>query len=195
LLSAALMPKKGPPTWLEPYLARKIRWDPGTFSAEARTYPHYREWLDRYVQSHHDYLSYDEIGGDPELNMAYLNDLRKRGYKPIPVYHKGMPDSLLREPRLAIGGLVAMSDAERLAYLDDLFYRDGELRITGEVHLLGVCQRRWFERYHAASGDSTTWIPRFPNGQAKTGEEWMTEYGEREIPFIQPALTQRRFAI
>lgn len=197
LLSVSLLPKKGPPAWLEPYLGRNVLWDPGTFSVDARTYPHYREWLSRYVRPHHRYLSYDEIGGDPDLNMAYLQDLRRRGFNPIPVYHPGMPKSVLSAPRVAVGSLVGMqADEVRQRHLDGLFYGEvNAFRPDAEVHLLGMGKDSWFERYPATSGDSTTWIPRFPWNRETTTDEWMRRYGVQEIPLITPETVQRRLAI
>jgi hypothetical protein len=124
LLSATLL--RNYPSWLAMRLkGRKVRWDPGTFSEDSISYTKYRLMIDRYFRSADDYLQYDEIG-DEEATAWYLRDMRKRGYKPIPVL-QGKSYHLLRaEPLVAIGGLVGMQDDERKRYLDEILFHHAE---------------------------------------------------------------------
>lgn len=186
LLSVTLLRKC--PSWLGGYLQnRRVIWDPGTFSEDAIAYHRYRAYLDRYARGQDEYLQYDEIG-DPEATEWYLKDMRRRGYDPVPILQPGGTVTLLHEKRVAIGGLVKLSEANRKHYLDDLFYNH---EVAARVHLLGMCRVEWFEPYRAVfSGDSTTWIPRSEWNRRKTIAEWMEEYGEQWIPHIPRSSTQ-----
>lgn len=179
--------------WLFPYLdepmadgsLRHVIWDPGTFSDDAVSYQTYRRIVD-YIRErwpHHEYLQYDEIG-DPEATAFYLEDMRRRGYDPIPVLTVGGDKSLLREPRVMVGGVARMGPKVRRAYLDHLF--DGFTPAPDQyVHLLGMSQKPWFHEYQATGGDSTTWIPRAPYNRRLTIDEWVArDYGEQDIPYI-----------
>lgn len=189
LLSATLL--RNYPSWLAMRLkGRKVRWDPGTFSEDAICYTKYRSMIDRYFRSADDYLQYDEIG-DEEATTWYLKDMRRRGYKPIPVL-QGQAFHLLRqEPLVAIGGLVRMEDQQRRKYLDEIFYDHKPL---SKIHLLGMMKHEWFAPYEQAlDGDNTSWIPRSEWNRRKTIPEWMKEYGEQWIPhkprdFVQMAM-------
>ena len=188
LLSVTLLRRKIPP-WLSVHLpGLTILWDPGTFMAGAVSYRDYRRFLEQHEPWCRDYLQYDEPG-DPVATAWYLGDMRRRGFHPIPVLQPGGDLSLLDEPQVAIGGLVPMSRLARIAYLDALFYPKGYPRRVGHVHLLGMSQAFWFLRYPAASGDSTTWIPRAPYNRRKTVAQWLAEYGRRPIPLLGPPAT------
>lgn len=189
LLSATLLRRKdGLPDWIRPYLVgRFVMWDPGTITENAISYLSYRRFLDQHTSKHDEYLQYDEIG-DPEATDWYLSDMRKRGYRPIPVLQPGGDLILLKQPRVAIGGLVGMTDDNRQIYLDRLFYE--EKRDFGQIHLLGMSQQAWFKRYPVLSGDSTTWIPRGEYNRKKTYAEWMLEYGEQDISYEPPETIQ-----
>jgi hypothetical protein len=191
LLSVTLLRKY--PSWLTGYLQRRtVIWDPGTFSEDAVAYHRYRSYLDRYARSQDEYLQYDEIG-DPEATAWYLQDMRRRGYNPIPVLQPGGDVQLLQEKRVAIGGTVPMTAEQRRAYLDHLFY-DHDVRAS--VHILGMWRPEWFEPYaQAVSGDSTTWIPRSEYNRRKTIEEWLQGYGEQWIPFKPRTELQMRMVI
>lgn len=186
--------RRGIPEQLRPYLrGRKILWDPGTFSDEAISYLNYRRFIEAYVLPEHDYLQYDEIG-DPEATEWYLKDMRRRGFNPIPILQPGSSPELFNEPRLAIGGVArpTWSHEQRIAYLDSLFYPETGPRKVGWVHLLGLGSRDIFERYPAASGDATTWLPRQEPHRRRPISEWMKEYGEVDIPLRPPTQYQRR---
>jgi len=187
LLSATLLRKY--PAWLSGYLSRrKVLWDPGTFSADAMAYHRYRDYLDRFARSEDEYLQYDEIG-DAEATGWYLKDMRRRGYKPIPIYQPGASIELLQEQRLALGGLVPMKSEARRHYLDELLYNGP---VTARLHLLGMWRREWFEPYaHVISGDSTTWLPRGEYNRRKTQAEWLEGYGEQWIPFQPRSVIQQ----
>lgn len=191
LLSVTLLRKC--PSWLAGYMQnRTVIWDPGTFSEDAIAYHRYRAYLDRYARSQDEYLQYDEIG-DPEATGWYLQDMRRRGYNPIPILQPGGNTGLLQEKRVALGGLVKLPKTSRTEYLDSLFYNH---EVTARVHLLGMCRQQWFEPYGAAlSGDSTTWIPRSEWNRQKTVAEWMQEYGEQWIPHVPRRNTQIQLAL
>jgi hypothetical protein len=180
LLSATLLRKY--PSWLESYMRnRTVIWDPGTFTEDCISYQGYRAYLDRHAKSKHMYMQYDEIG-NPEATEWYLNDMRRRGYEPIPILQPGGDKGLLQNERMVfIGGTVPMSDGERMRYLDDLLGPG----ITAKVHLLGMMKPEWFAPYQAAvQGDNTSWIPRSEWNRRKSIEEWMQEYGEQWIPHV-----------
>jgi len=190
LLSSTLLRKY--PSWIDGYLtrSRSVIWDPGTFSNDPISYSYYRQFIDRYCKSHHQYLQYDEIG-DPEATAHYLTDMRRRGYKPIPIMQQGQHYLLRQEPLVAVGGLVMMEEQARRRYLDEVFY---DHRPTARIHLLGMIKHEWFAPYETAvQGDNTSWIPRSDWNRQKTIEQWLTEYGEQWIPyqprqFVQMAL-------
>ncbi len=186
LLSATLL--RNYPSWLATRLkGRKVRWDPGTFSEDSISYPKYRAMIDRYFRSSDDYLQYDEIG-DEEATAWYLKDMRRRGYKPIPVMQGKMFYLLRTEPLVAIGGLVRMQPEERQKYLDEIFY---DHKPFSQIHLLGMIQHQYFSPYeHASCGDNTSWIPRSEWNRKKTIEQWMKEYGEQWIPYLPRELVQ-----
>lgn len=178
LLSATLLRRY--PSWLESYMQnRDVIWDPGTFSDDCISYQGYRAYIDRHAKSKHKYMQYDEIGS-PEATEWYLKDMRRRGYKPIPILQPGGDRSLLHSEKMVfIGGTVPMSYGERMRYLDDLLGSG----ITAKVHLLGMMKAEWFAPYKAAvQGDNTSWIPRSEWNRRKSPEEWMKEYGEQWIP-------------
>ncbi|PWK03949.1 hypothetical protein [Tumebacillus permanentifrigoris] len=185
LLSVTLIRKRGGeiPDWLRPYHAdpeRRFRFDPGTFSEGPVSYQTYRLFLDRWCRPQDDYLQYDEIG-DPEATAWYLKDMRRRGYDPIPVLQPGGDTILLREPKVAIGGLLSLREEVRMLYLDRLLH--GPNKPAGEVQLLGIGKQDWYERYDVAtSGDCTSWIPRSEWNRRKSIEQWMEHFGEVEIP-------------
>jgi hypothetical protein len=186
LLSVTLLRKY--PTWLDQHLAnRTLIWDPGTFTEDSVSYTYYRQYIDKYMRSKDRYLQYDEIG-DAEATEYYLRDMRKRGYKPIPIMQGRSFHLLRQEPIVAIGGLVMMGDEERRRYLDEIFY---DYRPTAQIHLLGMIKHEWFTPYQTAiQGDNTSWIPRDEWNRRKTIEQWLTEYGEQWIPYRQREFVQ-----
>lgn len=188
LLSVTLLRKY--PNWLAQYLnGRSILWDPGTFSEDCVSYKYYRAYIDRYMKSQDQYLQYDEIG-DAEATAWYLADMRKRGYRPIPILQGNAYHLLHDEPMLAIGGLVRMNDSVRQEYLDHIFY---EHKPTARIHMLGMMRHEWFAPYReAVQGENTSWIPRSEWNRRKTIEEWMKEYGEQWIPHEPRKLVQLR---
>lgn len=178
LLSATLLRKY--PSWLEPYMRnRAVIWDPGTFTEDCISYQGYRAYIDRHAKSKHMYMQYDEIG-NPEATAWYLQDMRRRGYNPVPILQPGGDTRLLQTEQLVfIGGTVRMSEEERIRYLDGLLC--GPVR--ARVHLLGMMLPKWFAPYNAAvQGDNTSWIPRSEWNRRKTVAEWMQEYGKQWIP-------------
>lgn len=191
LLSATLLRRAngGMPEWIQTMLCgRSVIWDPGTFSEKALSYSAYRTWIDRNVRSRDQYLQYDEIG-DPEMTDFYLRNMHTRGYDPIPVLQPGGNESLLDEPRCAIGGTVPMAKSQRILYLNGLIYRRVR-RPTARLHILGMHSHEWFRRFPFASGDSTTWIPRGEFNRRKSISEWLSEYGEHDIRLEHPSEMQ-----
>lgn len=191
LLSVTLLIKQGLslPEWLLPYLKdRHLLYDPGTFSDGAVSYQTYRRFLEKWLRKNDTYLQYDEVG-DPEATAWYLQDMRRRGFKPIPVLQPGGDLELLKEPHLALGGLVRMDDVARSVYLDRLLH--GERKPEGKVHLLGIGKHEVYERYGAAThGDCTSWIPRSEWNRRKSIAEWMRGFGEVDIAYRPPEGTQ-----
>lgn len=186
LLSVTLLRKY--PNWLAQHLQnRTIIWDPGTFSEDPVSYSYYRQFIDRYMKSKDQYLQYDEIG-DAEATAWYLQDMRKRGYKPIPVLQGNAYYLLRQESLVAIGGLVRMEEGKRRRYLDEIFY---DHRPSARIHLLGMKDPQWFTPYlEAVQGDNTSWIPRSDWNRKKTVEQWMKEYGEQWMPYIPREMVQ-----
>lgn len=186
LLSVTLLRKY--PTWLDQHVAKRtVIWDPGTFSEDPVSYQYYRQYIDRYMRSKDRYLQYDEIG-DAEATAYYLKDMRKRGYKPIPVLQGNAFHLLRQEPIVAVGGLVRMGDEERKMYLDEIFY---DYQPTAKIHLLGMIKKEWFEPYRqAVQGDNTTWVR---GGQYKQYPEMLNNYGEQWIPHKERELIQLSF--
>ncbi len=192
LLSFTLLRRQanGLPEWLHPYLTgRQVVWDPGTYADRAVSYLDYRRFLDSIRGRGDPYLQYDEVG-DADATGWYLRDMRRRGYEPIPVLQPGGDVRLLEEPRVAIGGLVPMPPHQRQAYLDELFYGDGRMQPVGQVHLLGIVARQWFMRYPARSGDATTWLPRSEWNRSRSIAEWLSAFGEQDVPFRPPGEIQ-----
>jgi hypothetical protein len=183
LLSVTLLRKY--PNWLSNYLTNRIiMWDPGTFSDDSVSYKYYLNYLDRYARSKDEFLQYDEIG-DHEATSFYLKDMRRRGYKPIPILQPNGDLTLLKEKRIAIGGLVLMSKTNRKQYLNNLLNKN----VTANVHLLGMIGEKWFAPFNCSiTGDSTTWIPRAEWNRKKSIDEWLMLYGEQWIPFIEENL-------
>lgn len=179
LLSVTLLRKY--PDWLAQHLNKRVvMWDPGTFTEDSVSYSYYRTYIDRYMRSQDQYLQYDEIG-DPEATAWYLQDMRRRGYRPMAIMQGNAFHLLQSEPMLAIGGLVMMQDEERKRYLDSIFY---DQKPSARIHLLGMMKHEWFEPYQlAVQGDNTSWIPRSEWNRRKSIEEWMEEYGEQWIPY------------
>ena len=129
-------------------------------------------------------MQYDEIG-DHEATSFYLKDMRRRGYKPIPILQPNGDLTLLKEKRIAIGGLVSMSKTNRKQYLNNLLKKN----VTANVHLLGMIGEKWFAPFNCSiTGDSTTWIPRAEWNRKKSIDEWLMLYGEQWIPFIEENL-------
>lgn len=185
LLSCTLLRKY--PSWVDQYMGRDVMWDPGTFSEDPISYSYFRHYIDRYCRSHHRYLQYDEIG-DAEATEWYLKDMRRRGYKPIPILQGRAFHLLRQEPILAIGGLVKMEDEPRRRYLDEIFY---DHRPVGRIHLLGMIKHEWFAPYgEAIQGDNTSWIPRSEWNRQKSISQWMKEYGIQWIPHKPRELVQ-----
>lgn len=186
LLSVTLLRKY--PNWLSQHLkGRVVLWDPGTFTEDCVSYSYYRTYIDRYMKSQDQYLQYDEIG-DPEATAWYLKDMRRRGYRPMPIMQGNAFHLLQDEPMLAIGGLVMMGGDERKRYLDSIFY---DHKPSARIHLLGMIKPEWFAPYQKATqGDNTSWIPRSEWNRRKTIEEWMKEYGEQWIPYQPRELVQ-----
>jgi len=186
LLSVTLLRKY--PSWLQQHLSnRVVLWDPGTFSEDPVSYSYYRTYIDRYIRSIDQYFQYDEIG-DSEASLWYLQDMRKRGYNPIPILQANSFHLLKSEKKIAIGGLVRLSNEDRIRYLDQIFY---DYKPSAEIHLLGMKNKEWFEPYaQAIQGDNTSWIPRSKWNRKKSIEAWMLEYGEQWIPYKERQLRQ-----
>lgn len=181
LLSVALVGSKrtGVKPWIEPYLkTHKILFDPGVFSKGfSITLDEYIAFVKRYAVPYgHEYLQLDTIGNAEETERN-LEAMRAAGLDPIPVLQTGGDPELLKEPRVAIGGLLLMGKARRCEYLKQLFAEPG----LGSIHLLGVTDAELVQYTTADTMDSTSWIPR---RGPKRARDWSNDYGERFIPYV-----------
>ncbi len=182
LLSFGSLPKRWP-EWLDSYLqGRMVLWDPGTFSPEPPTYERYLSLLHEHARPQDEALAYDVIG-DGERTAWYLADMQRRGLAVVPVWQRGMGPELLSLPRCAVGGLVPRTPRQRVAVLRQLFWLpDGQLRPVGRVHLLGMGSYDLLRQVPAYSGDSRSWLAPWAWNRSRTPEEWMSRYGEQEVP-------------
>lgn len=111
-------------------------------------------------------LAWDVPGGDVLENTHWFLWCGSAGLpKMIPVFHPGMPWRFLGAMqticgRVAIGGLLRMPLRQRIAYLDELFFRpDGSLRTEGlRAHGCGMDHPEILARYPWASVDAMTWL-------------------------------------
>lgn len=175
-----------------------IIWDPGTFADDAINYPTYRRIAMDVILSnwpYHKLMQYDEVG-DPEATIWYRHDLRRRGIPCLSVIQPGESnlDWMESEQEFFVGGLVPMTQQpDRLtAYLDGLFYPNGQRRAFGRVHLLGVGQEWVMQRYPATSSDNTSFIKRVFVDKSKRLDDLIPLYGERDIPYVPPQSVQGR---
>lgn len=106
----------------------------------------------------------DEIIGldvifDGPGSLANYKALREQWPNIIPTYHVGEDMGILDEyasmtKRIAIGGLVNNTDANRETYVSKAFHK---YRDTLQIHGFGVTTQKHMERFPFFSVDSTTW--------------------------------------
>lgn len=116
-----------------------------------------------------DYISLDVIG-DSQLTIAFYDLLRLKGYTPIPVYHYGEDDSVLKyyfscgENRIALGGTVPITNKEIVV---DWCKKLCKQYPTIEFHLLGSTNKAVLESQCVHSCDSSSWYMMAVNGYPK----------------------------
>ena len=117
--------------WMRPYLEpRRIIWDPGTFSNHAATYAQYLAFLDAIGRDTGTYLQYDVVG-DARQTAHYLEDMRNRGYDPVPILQPG-GDAIILQARTNAG---CADDAAMRAWLIAELNRR---TLTATAHRCGV---------------------------------------------------------
>lgn len=175
LLSVAEM--RTYPKWLDLYVTnRSVVWSAGGAEIERPDYWSYLSYIDEHVMGHHAYLQYDDFC-NADATTWYLKDMRRRGYKPIPILQPGGNSMLLHfEDLVFMSGLPEMNDMERSAYLDKHLM----VGIRAKVHLLGINDARWFVPYSSAiQGDHRIianhrfWGHHRRERSIKFGEQWI----------------------
>jgi len=144
-------------------------------------------------------LAWDVPGGDVLENVHWFLWCGSAGLpKMVPVFHPGMPWRFLGAMqalcgRVAIGGLLRMPLRQRIAYLDELFFRpDGSLRTEGlRAHGCGMDHPEILARYPWDSVDSMTWLN--PRRFAKGGtlQEAIRRQADKERIRYRPVVRQR----
>ena len=116
-----------------------------------------------------DYISLDVIN-DSDLTVAFYNIMRMKGYNPIPVYHYGEDECVLKHylssgaTRIALGGTVPIRNKAVVAkWCSDLHSRYPDV----EFHLLGSTSKVVLESSSVSSCDSSSWYMMAVNGFPK----------------------------
>lgn len=177
--------------------------DSGAFSAlreEVEIRPDvYAKFLERYGHQCDSYINLDAIpkGSGPQAkansaeetlkNQKYLESL---GFKPIPVFHKGEPDSYLKHyvdnyEYIAIGGLVdSQTHLEFFKHIWDKFLTkpDGTPRL--KVHAFGMTTVKHMVAYPWYSVDSSTWLIQSKLGWIAIPKRGAQDWLWNETPLI-----------
>lgn len=116
-----------------------------------------------------EYISLDVIG-DSDLTTAFYNIMRTKGYTPIPVYHYGEDDCVLKyylscgEKRVALGGTVPIRNKALVAEWCTALHTTHP---TVDFHLLGSTSHVVLESLSVKSCDSSSWYMMAVNGFPK----------------------------
>jgi len=144
-------------------------------------------------------LAWDVPGGAADENLHWFLWCGSVGLpKLVPVFHPGMPWRFLGVMqtlcgRVAIGGLLRMPLKQRIAYLDELFYRpDGSLRTPGvRAHGCGMDHPEILARYPWASVDAMTWLNPRRFGKGGSLQEAVRRQADKARIRYRPVLRPR----
>ena len=137
------------------------------------------------VYANLDVISTGKIGNKESAKKTLKNQkiMEKAGLKPLPVFHYGEPleylqDYVNRYDYISLGGMVPISNAQLIPWLDHLFTEhltDAEGMPKVKIHGFGLTSLRLMLRYPWYSVDSTSWVvtgrlgsiyvPRYRQGQ------------------------------
>ncbi len=113
-------------------------------------------------------------------NYLHLKDL---GVPALPVYHYGEDPKWLdvfvaETDYICLGGMVSITGADRMRWLDSTFKRALKLRPQVRIHGLGIGDLSLIERFPWYSVDSTTWLR-----LAAMGNIWVPRVHKGEFVF------------
>lgn len=106
-----------------------------------------------------DYVSLD-ILGDSAASLEVWQEMRRRGFDPIPVFHYEQPEHILEAylaagaKRIALGGTVPIRNKAAVAEWIRLI----TWQYPAQYHLLGSSSRRIINHCDIESADASTWI-------------------------------------
>lgn len=111
------------------------------------------------------YANLDVIG-DPAGTLENQKIMEAAGLSPLPCFHYGEPleylkDYLARYDYLALGGMVPISTADLILWLDEIFGKyicDQQGYPKIKIHGFGLTSLRLMLRYPWYSVDSTSWV-------------------------------------
>lgn len=192
LLSVTLNRRKNGlwPEWMMKHITpeRKIIFDAGFSEKNRVTFENYLQFIKDNARPQDEYLQYDIIG-DPVETAKYLEIMLQRGFKPIPIFQKGGDREILHLPKVAIGGLVRLSEKERISRLDDIFFNKG-VGATTETHALGMWRESFFNRYPLNRGDSSEWIRNVVDKRRSNWQTPMSDYGVKDYEYKTKTMIQ-----
>lgn len=118
----------------------------------------YAQFIKRHQSVLYDVFNLDRTG-DPEESMHNLNYLHRQGIKAIPIWHPQSSEESLEElvkdsrnfELIAIGGLLSLSEPERVKVLHSILERYGDHQ---NFHILG-CSNTEIFKGHVFQCDST----------------------------------------
>jgi hypothetical protein len=106
------------------------------------------------------YIALDVIG-DSELTIKYFEIMRLKGFYPVPVYHYGDPEEVLKYyiemgiDYIALGNTVPIQNKGAVAaWINELMGKYPAIKF----HLLGSSSRKIIEGTKIYSVDSSTWF-------------------------------------
>lgn len=114
------------------------------------------------------YISLDVIG-DADMTYDYYKIMKKKGFKPIPVFHYAANEKYLRlyaadTNYIALGATVPIKDKGLVAkWINNLQFKYPNI----EFHLLGSSSQKITMWTDIKSCDSSTWIMAAVNGMPK----------------------------
>jgi len=160
--------------------------DSGAFSAYSKGVVISLEEYIQFIKKHERFLSVYanlDVIGDPAATWRNQITMEKAGLKPLPCFHYGEDPKFLERylkrgyDYIALGGMVPISKADLLPWLDHLFlhyFTDVNGMPKVKIHGFGMSIFELLFRYPWYSVDSTSWImtsrmgavfvPKFRNG-------------------------------
>ncbi len=146
-----------------------VMMDSGAYSAKTKGFKisleAYSLWLQLYLQEYPQikhYINLDDLD-DPSQSVLNFNKLLSDGLSPMPVYHYGESEEILKSMCLkneyiGLGGLaVGTMDTRKLKSFWEMVYVTYK---DNKFHILGVGTMRPFHYYQPYSIDSTSWLSR-----------------------------------